>query len=1108
MKEINKKTTYLLLVLLFSYGFSFAQNNKLWSEETPTSLLLFQKNSKKTSHKKERICRLNLSMLKQKLSGARQKTRSKKQELIIPFPDKDGTLTDYIVTETPTFSPELQNKYPNIRSYTGISNDSLKTVVRFSVSDFGLNLMKYSKNGNSEFIDPYTKDALTYAIYSKNDFLDDLPNKICNILEKEQNKASQKSTQVSKIVVNDGKLRTYRLALSCTGEYAEFHIADQGLESETDAVKRAAILSAMNTSMTRINGVFERDVALTMQLVANNESLIFLDPDTDGYTSNDDFEMLDEVQEKCDNIIGTANYDIGHLFTTGESGLAELGSPCTNIKAKGVSGRNPAKGDSFDIDFVAHEMGHQFGATHTFNNSCSGNISNSTSIEPGSGTTIMGYAGICAPNIQAHSDDYFHGISIEQMYNNIVFGNSTCAEQTDIGNTPPTANAGSNFTIPISTPFSLTGIGTDDNGTLTYCWEQTDTQIAAMPPLPTSSVGPLFRSLPPTNSNERHFPNIQTTLSGNTGNTWEQLPSVSRELKFKLTIRDNETPTGQFATDDTKITVSNTAGPFKITSQNTSESYYAGESKTITWDVANTNLEPINTDYVDILLSKDGGITFPIVLDQNVPNNGSRSVIIPSEPTTNGRVKVIPVNNVYYSINEEDFTILAANFTMTLDDTSISTCAPDDAVYNFQYNTYQGFNEETTFSVTNLPTGATAVFSPEKATADNTMVTLTISSISESQNGLHQPILTGTSLSDENNVNLSLMIDTEIETKPFLSYPQNNTQNLSTNIKFTWTAENETSSYIIDIATDLEFSNIVETSTTEFEHYTATNLNQDSTYYWRVKETNSCDTGENSLIYKFQTGQIEEFIFNNNEETDIPDNDTNGINSTIIINENIEISDINITLNINHPYIGDIKAILKNPEDQEIILVLNSDNNGNNYTNTIFDDGATATIPQGSAPYSGTFKPHEELSVYNTTLSNGNWTLNISDNEADDQGSLLNWKITLNGIDQGSLSNKPIPNDSSPEITKAFSPNGDQINDYWTIQNINTTGFENNKYPFANVKIFNTLGQLIYASDKYKNNWDGTNKSGSKLPVGAYIYEVSFSDPQFKVQKGWIYIKY
>lgn len=1111
MKITTKSFSLLTLLSLFVFSIGSAQTENLWTEEDTVNLLLFQKNTKTALPKTKKIYRLDLQQLKGQLQNTTvSKNKSlKNSEIILPFPDKEGHFQNYKITEASTLSPELQLKYPNIKSYIGISNDSLKTIIRFSLSNLGLHSMKLTSSGNSEFIDPYTKDALTYSVYSKSDIEFSKADYVCNVLDNTTSNLKSKKNKLAKTNTNDGKLRTFRLALSCTGEYAQFHLDDQNIDdSATDEVKKAAILSAMNVSMTRLNSVFEKEMALTMQLVVNNDELIFLDPDTDGYTSNDDFKMIDESQLKCDAIIGSSNYDIGHLFTTGESGLAELNSPCTNKKASAVSGRTPSSGDSFDIDFVAHEMGHQFGATHTFNNSCGENISTSTSIEPGSGSTIMGYAGICSPDVQEHSDDYFHGISLEQMYNNIAFGNSTCAQQSDIENTPPTADAGLDYTIPASTPFVLTGNGTSGTEGLNYCWEQTDTQKSTMPPLNSSTGGPLFRSLQGTSSSERHFPSIETTIAGNTGTTWEQTPIVSRNLKFRLTTRDNGTPTGQFDFDDMNITVVNTNKTFEVTSQQTTETFFAGESKTITWEVADTNIAPISANFVNILLSTDSGLTYSTTLASNILNNGSYSIIVPNLTTTEARIKVEAVDNIFYNINATNLTIESSKFVMTLTENTLRTCAPEDIVYQFEYNTYLGFNETTTFSTSNLPIGTSAIFSPETATTDGTIVTLTIANISAELNGGHQPILTGTSLTEENNITLSLIIDTEINTQPYLSYPENETHSLHTDIDFTWEAETSINSFIIEIATDIEFINIKESSITEFKKYKATSLDEDQTYYWRVRETNSCNVGENSIIYKFQTGPIEVFNFDNTESVEIPDNDPTGISSTITISDNIYISDITITLNITHGYVGDLKISLKNPTGEEIILIENSDKEGSNFTNTIFDDTASTSISQGNASYTGSFKPKEALAIYNDTQSYGDWTLSIIDTAAEDKGSLLNWEITINGIDQNSLSIDDILDEITPKITKAFSPNGDLTNDFWTIENINTTGFDSSKFPFANIKIYNIRGQLIYAANQYKNDWDGTESNGSKLPIGTYIYEVTFSDIKFKTQKGWLYIKY
>ena len=461
---------------------------------------------------------------------------------------------------------------------------------------------------------------------------------------------------------NDGKLRTYRMALIGTSEYSEFHLTNQGVGAgESDATKKAAVLSAMNASMTRINGIFERDLGVTMQLVANNDELIFLNAATDGLTNSNINSLVDESQAKCDAVIGSANYDIGHVFgwVNDESGNGLAGGSIvceTGEKGKGATMRKTPLGDRFDIDLAAHEIGHQFGANHTQNGNC--NRNNSTAVEPGSGSTIMGYAGFCDPNVQNTSDAYFHAVSIAEMWN-YVSTTATCAVETTTANSAPIVSAGADFSIPKSTPFILKGTAsdTDAGNSLTYTWEQMDNQPATMPPLATNAVGPLFRSLSPSSVVDRHMPDLATVLDGNTSTTWEVLPSVSRTMSFAFTVRDNVSNGAATARDDTVIVVDGSAGPFEVTSQNSATTLRGGSIQTITWNVANTNASLINCAQVNILLSTDGGNTYPNVLVSNTPNDGTQDVVLTNITTTEARIKIEPVNSIFYAVNSINFSI-------------------------------------------------------------------------------------------------------------------------------------------------------------------------------------------------------------------------------------------------------------------------------------------------------------------------------------------------------------------------------------------------------------------------------------------------------------------
>src|SRR5690606_18588110 len=273
-------------------------------------------------------------------------------------------------------------------------------------------------------------------------------------------------------------------------------------------------------------------------------------------------------------------------------------------------------GDVFYVDYVAHEMGRQFGATHTLNSTpssfCSGNRSAGTAYDPGLGSTIMAYAGICgADNIQGNSDDYFHVGSFVQIraYTESGSGNN-CPVKTPTGNAPPVADAtqGANWVIPIGTPFELTGSAIDsDDDDLTYCWEEYDLGPAGSPNNPSGNA-PIFRSFDPVSTPSRVFPRWFDIVN-NTQTQGEILPSYARNLRFRLTVRDGH---GGVHYDEAELLSVAAVGPFQVTYPNAlGIVWQAGTNETVTWNVNGTNGAPVNCANVDILLSTDGGFTYP-----------------------------------------------------------------------------------------------------------------------------------------------------------------------------------------------------------------------------------------------------------------------------------------------------------------------------------------------------------------------------------------------------------------------------------------------------------------------------------------------------------------
>ncbi|HEX4966798.1 MAG TPA: zinc-dependent metalloprotease family protein [Thermoanaerobaculia bacterium] len=580
--------------------------------------------------------------------------------LVLALPYPDGTDKLFRVEESPILEPELAAKFPEIHTFVAQGIDDPTATARLSLTSLGFHAMVLGFSG-TVFIDPYRRwDARYVLSYYKEDAKKPAgPAFHCEVkdndLEPDFEVAPDSLTPVTAAVSSGTNLRTYRLALAATGEYTTAVCAP-------NPAAVACALNAMAVSMNRVDGVYEREVAIRMVLIANDNLIVYTDGATDPYTNGDGATMLDENQSNIDSVIGTANYDIGHVFSTGGGGIAAR-SPCMTRKAQGVTGQSNPIGDGFDIDYVAHEMGHQFGAAHTFNgttlNCGNNNRSGTSAYEPGSGTTIMAYAGICgAEDLQPHSDDTFHTRSFDQIvaFSTGATGNS-CAVTTPTGNRAPTVNAGAAFTIPKLTPFTLTGSGSDPDGdALTYMWEEFDLGSAAPPNDDVAAVRPIFRSFVPLTVPSRTFPRLSDILN-NVATFGESMSTRNRTMTFRLTARDNRTGGGGVNWAATTVTVNAAAGPFIVTQPDTALTWAGNSTQTVTWNVAGTDVAPVSCANVAIDLSTDGGNTFPVSLVASTPNDGSQAVTLPNTLTAQARIRVSCVGNVFFDISNANFTI-------------------------------------------------------------------------------------------------------------------------------------------------------------------------------------------------------------------------------------------------------------------------------------------------------------------------------------------------------------------------------------------------------------------------------------------------------------------
>ncbi len=724
----------LLIAFLAFSSISISQSrDSFWKTTSNTENKVAIAN--KTSILNPKLFELNFDAFQNQLKNSPDRFLSSGQSsIMVEIPSTSGQMEHFLIYESSNLSPELAARYPEIKSYVGQGVEDPSAVIYFSVSPLGFQSMKINGDRSAEFIEPYFADKSAYVVYRKSDKTAPFTPFECTVMD--ELKSDSNPGMLARPNADDGQLRTFRLALSVTGEYTAYF-----------GGTKALALAAMNNTMTRVNGVFEMDFGVHMNLIPNNDVLIYLDAATDPYSpAAQKSQWNAQLQATLTSVIGEANYDVGHLFgATGGGGNAGcIGCVCVD-GSKGSGITSPADGipmgDNFDIDYVAHELGHQFGANHTWTHG--GNEGTGVQMEPGSGSTIMGYAGITSMDVQPHSDAYFHAISVQQVTNNIK--TKTCQVNIPTGNAIPTADAGLDYTVPKSTPFMLTGAGTDaNNPVITYCWEQMNAQTNTTAPNATKTSGVNFRSYNPSTSPVRVFPRMQSVLTGATTTNGseivvEAIPSVARTLNFRLTTRDNNVTGPANNSDDMVVTVNATAGPFLVTAPNTAVSYAGNSTQTITWDVAGTTANGVNCANVDILLSTDGGTTFPYTLLSATPNDGTQSLSIPNLAGTTNRIMIKGSNHIFFDVSNANFTITAGTPettaptapTLTASGTTqtstvLSWSGATDNVAVTGYIIYRngvqiGTSVTSPFTVTGLSPATTYTFNVKARDADNNL---------------------------------------------------------------------------------------------------------------------------------------------------------------------------------------------------------------------------------------------------------------------------------------------------------------------------------------------------------------------------------------------------
>ncbi|WCM24781.1 M12 family metallo-peptidase [Paraburkholderia bryophila] len=666
-----------LLSGIFEISAAYATDTRaFWQDSTA------QKNDPSTSRiepgnpAQHRILTLDFSNLKSEIAAIsinsdEISSRSKNPDVRLSLPLPEGGFSEFVLSDSGTLPPALAQRYPDIRSLKG--RDGEGRTVRLDISPQGLKAMVYDKAGAWLVQPAQTLSGKVQNARARGDQYwsfrrhslpaSDRPfhEPIIDFSPADNPSVASRDRFQSRTATGIIR-RDYRIAVAATSLYtAKF------------GGTVAGGLAAVSMMINRVNEIFEQDFGVHLTLIPNNDKLIYTNAATDPYLKAYDI-LLANVQN-LDRVIGAAGFDLGHVVTTGDGGVVgRIGNTCRNDagrnnKAAGTTGRSNPVGDAFHVDFVAHELGHQFGAWHTFNR-CGGGRSTlaESALEPGSGSTIMGYAGMCLPseNLQNHSDPYFHAISQEQVNAWTSSRGGDCAVKSVNRSSAPEIDPqnlpGGGFdslTIPSGTPFVLRGHATGSAGaTTTYGWEHIDAGPIQGVVLKDDGVGPLFRSYLPNTTGERVFPRLAAVLGDEPLGNGEAYPATNRTLTFRLTARDTAHDTT--ASSDVTLNVLKTARPFAVTLPGRAATLTGGAMQSIGWDVAGTDKAPISCAQVRIDLSVDGGYTYlPRPLAAAVPNTGSASIMLPrmGQRTADARIKVSCVDNVFFAVSASNFTI-------------------------------------------------------------------------------------------------------------------------------------------------------------------------------------------------------------------------------------------------------------------------------------------------------------------------------------------------------------------------------------------------------------------------------------------------------------------
>ena len=906
------------------------------------------------------------------------------------FPLPDGSQKTFTLTSVDQFHPALAKKYPHIRSYSGFDPDQPQHRIALSIGEKGVHAVYQSDRGEV-YLDPYQQSSNErHMVYYTRDHhlpADLAGNLRCGSAELSTTDLFNQPLGTPKSPLRSSAdpvdLQVYDIAIATTGEY-----------SQANGGTKASVLEAINVALTRINFVFVRDMAIRFRLIEENEEVIYLNAEDDPYDDDNISALLSQNTTNLANVLGPDNYDLGHVFAGpcggGTVGQAALGGTCnTQRKARAASCQIGAN-DRFYINVVAHEIGHQFNATHTFNN-CppnEGQLSPISAYEPGGGSTIMSYADACGTqSFQNSADPYFHVHSLQQMYDySRRSTGSTCPEIESVDNTVPEVSIPitNGTVIPVSTPFKLSATVSDvEAETITYCWEQYDLDPAQ------SSLGspegndPSFRSYEPTVEPFRYFPRLFDIIVG-TESRVEVLPDYARDLTFRCTVRDNDVEAGGVTWGEVDLRVTDKAGPFTVIAPNRDLEYFGGKEYEIRWDVANTDQAPVNCKFVNVLLSLDRGATILDTLAKSTPNDGSVFVTFPDTSSDRSRIFVEAVGNVFFDTSDDDFTLKRAQDTtygVKLAPSGVPlSCQPEMIGIQVETNAFLGYDQPIQLDITDLPAGLNADFEPPVVDPGQTSLLRLFSD--EPGRQTYNLTVRATSEADTFLRELSVVTQSNEYADFTATFPADGTPGILLSTDLQWTDATDADTYQVILATSPTFENstiIERASNLSDTFYTpGTILDPSTLYFWRVSPFNECGAGPPSPIQTFHTANT---VCSGNAANDLPINISGTglptVESTVEVTESGIISDLNIPfLRANYQPVNSLKISLISPMGTEVVLY--DQTCGNTVNMSIgFDDEAPSEIL--CPPDDGiVFKPVDSLASFIGEPIAGIWTLRVA----------------------------------------------------------------------------------------------------------------------------------